>query len=298
MKITIVGAGAIGLLTSTYLQECGHSVKVVTRTNEQAAFIHLHGITRFYEGEEINKSILAISFEAYRPGKEDVIIATMKQSHLNSFIDWVNHRMEGNIPILFMQNGMGHIEKAKDILNHPIFSAVVTHGAIKKGWNEVVHTGVGNIQVGGDGTKKHIFASLWSTTDRFPIYWSDNIEEAMKKKLLVNVVVNPITAIHQVKNGALLTDEILHKQAYTIFDEARKILEFPKEMWSEVEDVIRRTKNNYSSMSVDIKLGRNTEIDAITGYLLKIASKNNQSSVNIQQIHNEIKRLERKGQDV
>jgi 2-dehydropantoate 2-reductase len=279
------------------LQEQGHDVQLVTRTSEQSDMINLNGVSCIRKNGVTAKRIPAIHFESFFAEKQNLIIVTTKQTHLPVFLEWAKHRFESHIPILFMQNGMGHIEHAKEVLANPLFFGVVTHGAFKNSLNEVKHTGIGHILVGGIDEHRYLLSPLWCKDSRFPIEWSDSMVTAMSKKLLMNAVINPLTAIHQVKNGSLLTNESLKIEAYEIFDEARKILGFPKEMWDEVVDVIRLTGENESSMNVDLQSGRKTEVDTITGYLLMRAKDNECLSEKIQHIHNQIKRLERKGED-
>lgn len=297
MNITIVGAGAIGLMMSVYLQDRNNCVQLVTRTTDQAAFIESNGVTCIKEDEIISRRIPATYSENFHAEEQDIIIVTLKQTHLAFFLNWTKQRIDSHIPILFMQNGMGHIEQVKKVLKNPLFFGVVSHGARRNAINEVKHTGNGHILIGGVEDQRHLLSPLWSKDVRFPINWSDNMETAMKKKLLVNAVINPLTAIHKVKNGLLLTNEKMKIEAYEVFEEARKILGFPIEMWEEVEDVIRLTGENESSMNVDLQAGKKTEIDAITGYLLTRSKDNNCSSDKIQQIHRKIKELERKGED-
>ncbi|KAJ8454714.1 hypothetical protein ONZ51_g12873 [Trametes cubensis] len=44
-------------------------------------------------------------------------------------------------------------------------------------------------------------------------------------------------------------------------------------MMQEIERVVEQTKNNYSSMYMDVKLRRPTEIAFLNGYLVKMADK-------------------------
>jgi len=297
VNVTIVGAGAIGLLTSVYLEERDHTVHLVTRTSDQSDFIELHGVTCIKKDSRITKSIRATCFESYYPINQDIIIVTTKQTHLVVFLEWAQQRVDPDVPILFLQNGMAHIEQVKEGLANPVFFGVVTHGAVKNSLNEVEHTGMGYLLVGGVRDQLKLLSPLWSKDIRFSINWSESMEVEMKKKLLINVVINPLTAIHQVKNGMLLINEKLKTEAYEVFEEARKILGFSEEMWADVVNVIRLTGENESSMNVDIQRGRKTEIDGITGYLLTKAKDNKCPARKIQHIHSEIKRLERKGED-
>ncbi|WP_416151053.1 2-dehydropantoate 2-reductase [Salipaludibacillus sp. HK11] len=297
MNIVIVGGGAIGLLTANYLLKSDHNVQLITRTSEQAEFISTNGILCENEDGIISNNVVATCYDSFECNKEDLIIVTVKQTQLSVFLSWAKQTINREVPLLFLQNGMGHIDRARAIFDNCLFSGVTTHGAIRISLNEVKHTGVGKILIGGDGEQRFVLSTLMSRDGNFPIHWSENIDMVMRKKLLVNVVVNPLTAIHEVKNGMLLTDRKLKVEAYDIFDEARNTLGFPKETWEEVVDVIRLTADNHSSMLVDRMANRKTEVDAITGYMLELASNIGRSCKKIQEIHKELKKLERKDEN-
>lgn len=125
----------------------------------------------------------------------------------------------------------------------------------------------------------------------------------MRRKLVVNAVVNPLTAIMGCRNGQLAQlppgSNIMHKicwESSVVFAaEMRRestlwledmqsrgvdtkdvtVPSLPKSLSPDclVEEVIRvaqLTKNNVSSMLQDVRLGKKTEIDYINGYLIKL----------------------------
>ncbi|OCH94688.1 2-dehydropantoate 2-reductase [Obba rivulosa] len=134
-----------------------------------------------------------------------------------------------------------------------------------------------------------------------PLY---DVQMAMRRKLVVNAVINPVTALIGCKNGALLERDgnflikIVCHEASRIFyaqwraetqaasllaskEERASVLEtcFPRELRTsslieECMRVAKATAHNRSSMLSDvIKGARHTEIDFITGYLVALAKK-------------------------
>ena len=51
-------------------------------------------------------------------------------------------------------------------------------------------------------------------------------------------------------------------------------IDLPLEPWSEIEKIIRNTAENKCSMLQDLENGRQTEIDAINGEIVRIADNN------------------------
>ncbi len=80
-----------------------------------------------------------------------------------------------------------------------------------------------------------------------------------------------------------------------VFKEACRILrlENEEEAWEQVRSVCGQTKENRSSMLVDVIEGRQTEADAIIGYLLKEARLQGLDAVHLEFLYGGIKALER-----
>ncbi|RKL68898.1 hypothetical protein CR203_02335 [Salipaludibacillus neizhouensis] len=293
MKVTVIGGGAIGLLVTSYLLTFGHTVQLVTRTKEQTRLIKENGIIKEKNGFIKSHQVDVVTFSKFQANKEDLIIITVKQTSVDSLIDYLRQIIPPETPLLFLQNGMGHLEKARKTLQNPILAGIVTHGAIRQSLTRVCHTGEGEIKIGGERLSGKPLFNLWSNDSTFSITWSPNILVDIKQKLLVNVVVNPLTAIHKVRNGSLLLDSELKKKAYEVFQEARFLLDFPDSEWQNVQRVIHKTAENQSSMLIDILHNRKTEIDALTGYLLEQSEKKNIPIEKIRGIHQRVKEIEK-----
>lgn len=103
------------------------------------------------------------------------------------------------------------------------------------------------------------------------------IAHARLAKLLVNVAINPLAALFRVPNGALL-DRPHRVLLDTLVREALPVLRAQGLDLNEaaalarVHAVARATAANRASMLQDMLAGRRTEIDAITGALLRMAA--------------------------
>jgi 2-dehydropantoate 2-reductase len=97
------------------------------------------------------------------------------------------------------------------------------------------------------------------------------------KKLAVNAVINPLTAILRVPNGELLHRPPLDPLIAEIVEEVWRVaarhkipLPTPPELAEEVRRVCRGTASNRSSMLRDVEEGRPTEIDSINGAVVRL----------------------------
>jgi 2-dehydropantoate 2-reductase len=115
--------------------------------------------------------------------------------------------------------------------------------------------------------------------------------------LIINIAINPLTAIYQVNNGKL-TEQKFQFKISTIIKEAFPVLckqginLTEKALLDIVNNVIAATADNYSSMNRDIFYNRATENEYINGYLIKKASQYNIEMPLIKSLYEQIKVLE------
>ena len=98
------------------------------------------------------------------------------------------------------------------------------------------------------------------------------MEGRYAQKLVVNVCINPLTALLRVQNGELISNPFFYQMMEQVFQEVAFLVK--KEIvWQMVRHVCERTSRNTSSMLADVRANRQTEINAIIGYVLEEAKK-------------------------
>ncbi|MBI2647136.1 hypothetical protein HYW99_01550 [Candidatus Woesearchaeota archaeon] len=107
-------------------------------------------------------------------------------------------------------------------------------------------------------------------------YVSKNIKEDMWKKLILNCVLNPLTAILMVENRGI-TDEKINPIKKIIVDECLKVakkdgVSFNLDFVKIINDVFKNSKN-VSSMQQDLIKGKHTEIDYLNGAVVKMGKR-------------------------
>src|SRR5699024_3668933 len=112
-------------------------------------------------------------------------------------------------------------------VGYPIFVGVVEHGALKRSDYQINHTGKGLIKVASYNGDQHMLSCIVDAFDKksFPFYMITDWDLMLKEKLIVNAVINPLTALFQVKNGSILKIAHMETLAYLLCKEAASVLE-------------------------------------------------------------------------
>lgn len=271
MNIAVIGGGSLGLLMSSYLSR-KHRVTLYVRRTEQLDKIKQKGISlKLYENIEIARINVAL-FEQI--SEHDVYFVCVKQPHIDRVLPLLA-KLDESSHIIFLQNGMGHLHKIT-ALRPEISVGIVEHGAHRINDYEVNHLGVGTIKIAPYKTETINLENLQSQLHQedFPIEIHTDWEPLLKTKLLINAVINPLTALFNVTNGMILTNIHIKNIAEKLTEETAYVLGFDYNWaWENVSRVAENTKDNTSSMLADILHNRETEIEAISGYLLRIIEK-------------------------
>lgn len=290
MNILILGPGAVGSLWAHKFKQAGHNVSVWSTSAEpQLALQFEQQAPQVF----LNRSITTAQ-------QADLILITVKAWQVEQALTPLLQYISQDAIIVLMHNGMGTADTiANHLPNNPIVLATTTHGAYKPNRQQVIHTGLGQTQLGGYnplGKKCHFLEEVFAHA--LPsVQWNENIQHALWIKLAINCAINPLTAIHQVNNGKL-ADEAHQQTIAALLEEVYAVLRAEavpierSELLNTVNKVIESTAANHSSMQQDIFHQRPSEIDFITGYLLKRAKHHDISAVNNNELYQAIKQIE------
>src|SRR5699024_8419473 len=245
----------------------------------QSNNIKLKQASSLYESANVDATLLKDIDSHF-----DLYIICVKQTHLKDTLSYIE-KFSDTQPLLFLQNGMGHIEtiqtynKTKNIkysdtkpllflqnsmghietiqtYNQPVYIGVVSHGAHRSRDNVVSHLGNGMIKIASLTGKSDELNSLAQRLNQetFPIELHNDWESLLKQKLMINAVINPITALFDVPNGKILTNKHLHYLAKELCKETATVLQLSEtDSWDEIVYVAEQTKENVSSMRADIQ---------------------------------------------
>jgi 2-dehydropantoate 2-reductase len=279
MKITIIGAGAMGCLFGGLLCEHGMDVHLVDVRGEQVATLNERGLTIRYEGAERIVSVRAVTDPAAIPGT-DLAVIFVKHAQTKAAARTAARLLGSNGHALTLQNGMGNAEIIADVLGKErVLCGTTAQGAMVLGTGRIQHSGTGETVIGmwrqGGGALAGQSAEIF-TAAGISCRAVDDIEPVLWKKLFVNVGINAVTALTGLRNGQLLDRKAARLLMQDVVSEAIAVaeahsIEVPADIQEHVEQVAKATASNRSSMGQDVDGRRPTEIDAINGYIVRKA---------------------------
>jgi len=270
----VLGAGAMGCLFAHALHRAGCQVTLVLR---EASADSAVPVVVDSEGER-----RVIRLDTITPASSVQIsrlLVTTKTYAARAAVAGVAHLLRDDCAVLLLTNGMGLAEQlGADLPHSTIYSGTTTEGAYTVATRHTVHAGHGETRIGRQGQCEP--ASWFEDWARAipTCVWDTQIDIALWKKLAVNCVINPLTAVHRCHNGELAARPEFSRQVKALCAEVANISRaagfgvVADTLEATVGRVIAGTANNHSSMLQDVLHGRPTEIDYITGYLLQVAA--------------------------
>lgn len=274
---TVLGPGAMGSLWAASLYRAGIPVSLLLPDHYRdrpTLALKLRDL-------EQQQHTLAVPYQfadAELPLEQ--LLVCVKAFQVGPAIAAIAHRLIPESVILLLHNGMGTLQELQPHLppGCVVLQGTTTHGAFRHGRLNTVHAGLGETQLGliaGHLEPKQLMQLLASLEKALPpVIWHDNIERSLWLKLAINCAINPLTALEQCRNGELrqpsrlgIVQEICAETATVMNAQGFDVS--AAELFNLVRGVLDATAGNWSSMNRDMHHAQPTEIDYITGYLLR-----------------------------
>ena len=282
MNIAIVGPGAVGLLLAGYLQKSGAGVKLVDELADRAGLLNRDGIR--WEGIDTDfRFSVPVTMGLADVSSTDLVILCVKAYHTEAASRQV-HQAGYRGPIMTLQNGVGNAETINgNCPGSPVIAGITSEGANLVADNHVRHAGRGKTLFGPvvpglpDSSFMKELVSIMRKAG-LDAELSADPQSLVWGKVLVNAGINALTAILQVRNGQLLEIDTARELMRDLVLEGREVVVskgialVDADPVARAEEVCRLTAANYSSMYMDIRHGRRTEIDFINGAIVREGS--------------------------
>lgn len=278
MKILVFGAGALGSFVGGMLSRKCH-VTLIGRKEHVDAInskgLIIEGKTNFNAKPQ---ALMKIPDEEF-----DLVLITVKSYDTSKVVEELSRRLDKDILVLSLQNGLGNAEKISRSFKK-VLGGTISHGITFIGPGRIYHAGLGDTRLGDfKGVEEKEVEKICQIFDTSGIdaKRSDNILGEIWAKAIINASINPLTAIARLKNGYLLKIKTLEEIMVSACKEAIGVavscgIELPHyDIIEKTKSVVRLTAENKSSMLQDIENGKRTEIDSITGVFVELGKKNN-----------------------
>lgn len=276
--ITIVGTGALASLFASRLAP--HTpITMFGSWQEAIEAINTRGLILESESGVQTFRVKATSDVRECVGTELALIL-VKSYQIEKVAKEIEKFLSPNGVALTLQNGLGNYEA----LAHELGEERVAQGVAMQGANMIE---AGRVRDGGKGSihvAEHPRLTKWVDVLRkanIEVHESPiiNLQSLVWNKLLINVPINPLTALLRLTNGELLKRE----DALQIGDEAvseclavmiAKGITPPRASpHDRYREVLAATSANRSSMFQDILRGAQTEIESINGAVVREGKK-------------------------
>lgn len=281
MRIAVIGAGAMGSIYGGHLS-LHNDVYLIDTNQEIVDHINNNGLILQENGFDVTYQPTAISSsQGLEPA--DLIILFVKSLFSRAALRSSQNLIGPNTYLMTLQNGSGHEDILAEFVpkNRIIIGTTEDNGAV---------LAPGHIRRGGTGKtnigmltedEENFLPKLKDVLDScgFQGYIHTNIQQLIWNKLFTNVSLSAVTGVLQVPIGFIaanehawnLTCQLIHEAVAVAHglgleaDEA-KIIEG-------VKQVSVNSPNGITSICADIQNGRKTEVDTISGSVVRASKK-------------------------
>lgn len=280
MKYLIIGPGAMGCLFAARLHIAGFNATLYDYNSTRAETINENGI--IVEGVSGSYKAMVPVVTELSSVQPDMVLICVKSNKTRKVAEVLRDRIPKSALFATLQNGLGNVETLKEVLGEGrIIGGVTSEGATSLDIGKIRHAGTGTTVFGPQNKFGNTLTELVSDFNKsgFTTSSSDNVDELIWGKLIINVGINALTAITGLKNGSLLEHEgslAIMKKAVNeavAVSKAKKINLAYDDPFKKVLEVCNATSENVASMLQDVLNKRPTEIDFINGAICKEGEK-------------------------
>ena len=286
MKIAVIGPGAMGLLYGAKLSKCAEVI-LVGNNAEHVKEINDNGITLKRDGEETVYHVPAFLNGQIEEPADMVVLFT--KAYLTAEALGQNKALIGpDTVLLTLQNGAGHEETlSKFAEKKNILIGTTAQGSYRENAHTIVNSGLGDTAIGAIsddfvGTEgiigmeeiKNVFEE-----SGFPCIISDNIGQTVWNKLMINASSSVLSGVLSVNQGYVVENsnaweickDLIREICTTAVGEGYPFDE--KEQIERIANHLKNASGGYTSIYADLKNGRKTEVDYISGAVVRSAKR-------------------------
>ena len=269
MKVSIIGPGAMGILYAARFSKSGIQTTLVDYRSSRARAIAESGIALDSDDGRPIKAKVSVALEV--PPKQDLILVLVKASATASLT------LPLGVPVLTLQSGLGNVETLCDFVgSSTVLVGTTTERASMIDQGHARHIAPGVTTFGSWTSCATAPAEEALKAAGFEYEITDSPGQMIWENVAIIAGINPLTALLDVPNGQLLSLEEPRQLLRNLVVEAAKVAStegyrFEYSLVERAEEVCRETADSISTMLQDVRASRRTEIDEISGEILRKA---------------------------
>jgi 2-dehydropantoate 2-reductase len=281
MRVCVAGPGVIGSLFAAYLARVA-DVTALTRREEHARALNEQGLRVSGRGE-FTSSLTAATSPADLPDPDLVIVASK-----GGDVDRIAGRLEGHWPgamLMTVQNGIGADEVVASHGDWALLASVTFMSGTRHSDTHVEYvldtpTWIGPSRGATPGDARRVAELIASSGLQAEAF--DDVRPAQWSKLIFNATVNTVAALTGLRHDphfAQLDEEwALGRLVRDLMDEGKAVaaaagVQLDEDPWEMNVLATQRGHRHYPSMLEDVDARRPTEVDLITGSLVREAQQ-------------------------
>ena len=281
MKISIVGAGAMGSLFGGLLAESGNEVTLIDVNDAHIGAVRTQGLRLATDGGD--RQVTAL--KAVRPedavGFPDLLLVFTKTLHTSAALSGVRHLIGPGVHVLSLQNGLGNVEKiAGFVPPERVLIGVTTWPADMVGPGHVHSHGKGVVRLmAADGIDRPFVSQVAEALTKAGLDCTSDstVWAAIWEKVAFNAALNSICAVSgctvdelgKVPDGSRLANDVVTEVLSVALRLGIDV--DPAKCWGNVASAIAQHKGHKPSMLQDVLAGRRTEVESINGAVVALA---------------------------
>jgi len=278
MRITVVGAGAMGGSYGGLLAVAGHEVQLIDAWQAHVEAINRAGLQ--VDGVRGEHRVRVPASTGPGGARADMVIVFVDANNTAAAAEIAARALAPDGFAITFQNGIGNVETLQAALGpERVLGGSSMCSAASRGPGHVALTHLGNTTIGEtDGAVRPRTEALAAALNRagFETGLAPDIMAVIWEKFALNCCINAISATTGLRGGEMTRLPELDAFQDRIIDEvmavtAAKGIRLPTPDLPAKIKAHSRKKFNKPSMLQHVEAGRRTEIDALNGALLREA---------------------------
>jgi len=270
--VAIIGLGGIGGVAAAYIRAAGrHRVMACARRTVDHIVVQTHA-------ETLDVPLHAITDPA-QAGPADWVLLCTKAHQTAAVAPWLARVCRGSTRVAVLQNGLGQVVRTAPYVGAAtVVPTVVSYSAERLGEDRVLlrQPAEFDLAVGDDADGRDLAALFVGTPLR--ILLSDDLRALMWRKLLINCVANPITALTLRRLSVFKRPDVT-ALAQSLLEEAVSVaradgVKVTDRDVAQTLHILRSVPAEMTtSMHFDRLAGRELEVDALNGELVRAGER-------------------------